>query len=168
MVKQDIATRFNYVKIMTETVIKCKDAIRHVIVADENYKRDYYSLLLSSNEVGIGEDLVELLDPFLKLTEVLSGSEYVTCSVILPGVSFLIKQLRNFQSKNMNMFMHSLAESMADDLEERAKPYFANQLLIASTFLDPRYKKFKFVSCPEKRDAMFFKAKNYIKLIHRK
>jgi hypothetical protein len=64
--------------------------------------------------------------------------------------------------------MHPLAKSMADDLEKRAQPYFKNHLLIAATFLDPRYRNLKFIPDQEKRDQMTFKAKQYIKTIHKK
>jgi hypothetical protein len=108
---------------------------------------------------------VTLLDPFLHLTRILSGSTYVTSSIILPGVSKLIEVLSNFKSKNEHEFMETLAKSLAKDLAARSKAYFKNPLLLAATYMDPRYRKFSFVNEAPERDAMLFKAFQYIKTI---
>ncbi len=46
--KQDVATRFNYVKIMVESIIDGND----VINGDQQYKKAYSEELLSTSELG--------------------------------------------------------------------------------------------------------------------
>jgi hypothetical protein len=53
IIKQDFDTRFNYVKIMVETVIKADEAIRRVINGDEHYQKDHGCLLLTGTEIGV-------------------------------------------------------------------------------------------------------------------
>jgi hypothetical protein len=117
---------------------------------------------------GIGEDLIELLDPFLELTNILSCASYGTCSVVLPGVQYIIDWLHNYESRNINHFMRELAVDMAKDLYDRSRPFFKNQLFIAASFLDPRYKKFKFIKSQFERDFLHSMAKQYIRSIHHK
>jgi hypothetical protein len=110
--------------------------------------------------LGIGCDLLVLLDPFLELTNRLSASSYVTCSMIIPGLQRLINILHLYESENHNLFMHDLAITMANDLTDRTKKYFNYfYLIVASTFMDPRYKKFKFIKDQYDRDILHFKEK---------
>jgi hypothetical protein len=117
---------------------------------------------------GIGEDLECLLEPFLELTNIVSGSTYVTCSIVIPGVQRLIDIKHVYTSKNNNEFLDDLAVRMADDLEYRSKRYLSNDLMVAAPFMDPRYKKFKYIQDQDLRDLLQFRAKKYIKCVYRK
>ena len=52
---------------------------------------------------------------------------------------------------------------MQNDLKVRSQVYFENSILIAATFMDPRYRSFKFIEDQDKRDQTFSIAYNYIK-----
>jgi len=66
-------------------------------------KKKYSEMLLANSELEIVEDLVQLLLPFFQFTELMSGSKYVTISVVIPGVTRLLEILQLFESKcNMN------------------------------------------------------------------
>jgi zinc finger BED domain-containing protein 1 (E3 SUMO-protein ligase ZBED1) len=56
---------------------------------------------------------------------------------------------------------------MYDDLYSRTRPYFANVQLISATFLDPRYRSFKFIKEAGDLDKKLFEAKSYIKTLFR-
>ena len=51
---------------------------------------------------------------------------------------------------------------MHDDLFDRTRDYFNNSMVIAATFLDPRYKKLKFIKDEKERAVTIAKAKSYI------
>ena len=54
---------------------------------------------------------------------------------------------------------------MFASLYERTKGHFNNVLMLASTFMDPRYRSFKFIKDQSERDLAKFKAMNYIKSV---
>ena len=51
---------------------------------------------------------------------------------------------------------------MHDDFSDRTKDFFSNSMVISSTFLDPRYRKFHFIKNDKERENFINKAKNYI------
>lgn len=54
--------------------------------------------LLSNEEFKVVQALVELLYPFDKATEILSGSNYATLSIMVPTIEELIYRLNNSNS----------------------------------------------------------------------
>ncbi len=55
---------------------------------------------------------------------------------------------------------------MADSLYERTNAQFSNYLMLAATFLDPRYRSLRFIKDQTDRDMSKFKAFSYIKGVH--
>jgi hypothetical protein len=92
----------------------------------------------------------------------MSGSKYVTISVVLPRVTRLLEILQIYESKFGNKDIQDLAIQMYNDLEERTKEHFTNPMVICATFLDPRYRKFHFIKDEKERENFINKAKNYI------
>ena len=160
---QDMVVRWNSTLMMLTSIFEAHGSIRIVICNDSITKSNYQHELLSENELNIVEDLIFLLQPFLEITKLLSASEYVTSSIIIPAVTRLTKCLQNFKSIHGNNFIEEIASSMQNDLKVRSQVYFENSLLIAATFMDPRYRSFKFIEDQDKRDQTFSIAYNYIK-----
>jgi hypothetical protein len=92
----------------------------------------------------------------------MSGSKYVTISVVLPRVTRLLEILQIYESKFGYKDIQDLAIHMYNDLEERTKEHFTNPMVICATFLDPRYRKFHFIKDEKERENFINKAKNYI------
>lgn len=61
--------------------------------------------------------------------------------------------------------MNEIASSMRKDLTTRTKVFFESPLLLAATFMDPRYRPLKFIESQDKRDKAFTMATNYIKTL---
>jgi hypothetical protein len=66
-----------------------------------------------------------------------------------------------------NEQVNAIARRLHHDFSSRTEAYFKNISCITATYLDPRYKKFKFIADTNERDAMIFKAKQYIKNLAR-
>lgn len=56
---------------------------------------------------------------------------------------------------------------MFENLQERAIPLYDNQMLLAATFMDPRYRTLKFIKDQKERDEAKSKAYAYIKSVYR-
>lgn len=137
-----------------------------VISRDEVLRKKYSHELLGENELNIVEDFIVLLKPFQELTVLISGSFYVTSSIVLPAITRLTECLHIYESSHGLSFINKLAISLSDKLEQRSKPYFKNRLLITASFLDPRYRSLKFIKDQTDRDRALFDASQYIKNIY--
>jgi len=71
----------------------------------------------------------------------------------------------SFFYKIGNEFLSDISGKMFESLYERTKGHFNNVLMLASTFMDPRYRSFKFIKDQSERDLAKFKAMNYIKSV---
>ena len=92
---QDIITRWNSLFLMLERFLVIFSDIKEVINSQSN---DYYSAkdLINSykkNELKLLEVVVEILRPFFKVTEILSGQKYTTSSLIIHSIFYLKKKL---------------------------------------------------------------------------
>ena len=52
---------------------------------------------------------------------------------------------------------------MFNDLSDRTKIHFENPIMLAATFMDPRFRSFKFIKDQSDRDLALYRAKAYIK-----
>lgn len=87
---------------MLSSIFESHSAIRMVITSVSESKKKYQHSLLTDNELGIVEDLILFLDPFLEMTKMVSGSKYVTSSIVLPTITRLLECLKLYSSNNGN------------------------------------------------------------------
>ncbi len=99
---QDMVTRWNSTLAMLRSICESHTAIRRVITSDPDRKKKYLHELLDDHELGVIDDLILLLDPFLEMTKLVSGSLYVTVSITLPGVTRLLECLQLYEPANGN------------------------------------------------------------------
>ena len=93
---QDLVTRWNSTLAKLTSVCERHAAIRSAITSDQERKKKFLHELLTDIEIGIIEDLIELLDPFLEMTTLVSGSKYVTISIVLPAIPVFWSALNYF------------------------------------------------------------------------
>ena len=160
--KQEVPTRWNSTFIMLKSVLDAHDCIKIVLNNCSELRKKYSHMLLNGTDIEILEDLVHLLLPFYQFTKIMSGSKYVTISIVIPGITRLLEILQLYESQYSNVEIEKLARSMKDDLEERTKFFFTNPMVISATFLDPRYRKFHFIKDDIEKQTFISKAKSYI------
>ena len=97
---------------------------------------------MKDSQVELIEEFVELLEPFYDFTVLLSGSKYVTCSLIIPAFKKLTDYLKAYKSPTNNLIINTIASDLHNSLTERGKSYFNKQELLAAAFLDPRFRSF--------------------------
>lgn len=142
--------------------------ISSVITKDNELKKKYFHELLSYAELEIVGDLIQLLKPFQELTVLISGSQYVTSSIVLPAVTRLMEMLMLYEPNNGTEFLRDLAVQMHDDLQDRTKNYFDNKLLLTATYLDPRYRSLSFIKDYALRNKAYFDASSYVKALYKR
>jgi hypothetical protein len=164
---QDMATRWNSTLAMLVSVCDAHAAIRMVISQDENLKKRYSNELLNENELNVFEDLIRLLQPFKELTILISASDYVTSSIVLPAITRLMECMQVFESSFKLDFIENLAIKMHDCLVERTKPYFSNKILLTASFMDPRYRSLSYIKDQTERDRAMFDAISHVKSFYK-
>ena len=90
--------------------------------------------------------LKALLEPCKTATEFLGGEKYVSCSVVLPCLMYLLKQMKI--SDEVPAYIVRFKTAFCIDLEKR-RSTCNNYWLKLATALDPRFKKLK---CLQKED----------------
>ena len=134
---QDVSTRWNSSLAMIERIIEQRTALNAVF--SDCHKYDF---IINENENKLLLEIVYVLTPFKAATDLLSGSKYVTASLSLPifytisnhikecfSDSETIKSVKYMLNKGLELYSHKY------ELKD-------NNLLVAATFLDPKYKKF--------------------------
>jgi len=100
---------------------------------------DKSSLCLSTEELGVMKSAVTLLKPFEAATREMSADQYLTISKLIPFARSL-QQLTTGASSSVT----KLGDGLCSQMCRRFHNIEANQLLAASTLLDPRLKKLAF------------------------
>ncbi len=90
------------------------------MVVTSTNENKYINELLSEEDLGIVEDLILLLEPFLEMTKLISGSKYVTASIVLPAITRLLECLMLYEPINgiKNLLIHFILFFMKIDLNE--------------------------------------------------
>ncbi|XP_053562410.1 LOW QUALITY PROTEIN: E3 SUMO-protein ligase ZBED1 [Bombina bombina] len=121
-------------------------AIAGVLVEDSNN----HHLMLEANEWNTIEGLVDLLQPFKQVAEMLSASKYPTISMVKPLIHMLLNTSLNIKEtdlKEISMAKEVIAKSLSTTYQQTPE---IDMFLNVATFLDPRYKKLPFLSAFER------------------
>ncbi|KAM9577104.1 E3 SUMO-protein ligase ZBED1 isoform 1-T3 [Trichechus inunguis] len=123
--------------------------IAAVLVEDSNN----HHLMLEGTEWSTIEGLVDLLQPFKQVAEMLSASKYPTISMVKPLLHMLLNTTLNIKetdSKEISMAKEVIAKELSKTYQETPE---IDMFLNVATFLDPRYKKLPFLSTFERQQV---------------
>ena len=150
---QDVKTRWHSTFLMAERMLKLHKYIK-LIVNDKSQHKNLKVNLLDDNELVILAETVKTLQCFNQLSVLMSGSSYVTCSLIVPSMYYLKKHLT--KTRNHSDLTTGLQEALLTSLEHYDEAYEINKnsYLLTATFLDPNYKDFDFCTSDEKKEHM--------------
>lgn len=120
--------------------------IAGVLVEDSNN----HHLMLEASEWNTIEGLVDLLQPFKQVAEMLSMSKYPTISMVKPLLHMLLNTSLNIKDtdlKEISMAKEVIAKALSTTYQQTPE---IDMFLNVSTFLDPRYKRLPFLSAFER------------------
>ncbi|NXC93593.1 ZBED1 protein, partial [Certhia brachydactyla] len=123
--------------------------IAAVLVEDSNN----HHLMLESSEWNTIEGLVELLQPFKQVAEMMSASKYPTISMVKPLLHMLLNTTLNIKEndlKEISMAKEVIAKELSTTYQHTPE---IDMFLNVATFLDPRYKKLPFLSAFERQQV---------------
>lgn len=123
--------------------------IAAVLVEDSNN----HHLMLEATEWATIEGLVDLLQPFKQVADMLSASKYPTISMVKPLLHMLLNTTLNIKetdSKEISMAKEVIAKEISKTYQETPE---IDMFLNVATFLDPRYKRLPFLSAFERQQV---------------
>ena len=145
----DTPTRWNSTFMMLERMHKIHQAL------DITCKINNMSeIKLHLNEWNRIEELLELLQPFYDVTNILSGESYPTVSLVYPIITGLYETLQKKSTKHK--LNQKLKETVCHDIQVRyinpieAQEYTTIKL---ACILDPRCKNLDFLNSTQKQQA---------------
>jgi hypothetical protein len=98
---------------------------------------------LKNTDWIIVKDLVELLEKFAKVSEIISGEYYPTLSILFPCVEILKTHLKNYIPKSQKLL--SIPRIIKKELTSRYNYKSENmEPALKATILDPRFKNLEF------------------------
>ncbi|XP_029786481.1 zinc finger BED domain-containing protein 1 [Suricata suricatta] len=123
--------------------------IAGVLLEDSNN----HHLMLEAAEWATIEALVDLLQPFKQVADMLSASKYPTISMVKPLLHMLLNTTLNIKEtdcKEVSMAKEVIAKELSKTYQETPE---IDMFLNVATFLDPRYKRLPFLSAFERQQV---------------
>ena len=161
---QDVSTRWNSTLDMIDSILSNKDALLSMALNVEN--KTIKPFVPDENEFSVLDDLSNLLEPLKELTTSFSGKLYSTITCLYPCIYWMINGGLS-DIKLVNECLVKLRLGLIDSIKKRFKYVFDNNLFIASTFMNYKFKKFEFVSDIDERANLISIAKHYIIDLHK-
>nr|XP_026237278.1 zinc finger BED domain-containing protein 1 [Urocitellus parryii] len=124
-------------------------AIAGVLVEDSNN----HHLMLEAAEWATIDGLVELLQPFKQVAEVLAAARHPTISMVKPLLHMLLNttlHAKDGDPKDLSMAKEVMAKELTRTYQEAPE---TDLFLNVATFLDPRYKRLPFLSAFERQQV---------------
>jgi len=134
---QDISTRWNSTYYMLDRFVELEDAIRGTLGLLDNPPQT-----LSADEWKITKELIQVLRPFEEATKAISGSKYMTASIILVISQGLKNVCEQMARKNFTVEVINVLQQLLSGMNHRDRwgVIENSKTLVRCTFLDPRFK----------------------------
>lgn len=123
--------------------------IAGVLVEDSNN----HHLMLEAAEWATIEALVDLLQPFQQVADMLSASRHPAISMVKPLLHMLLNStlsVKETDPKEISMAKEVIAKELAKTYQDAPE---VDMFLNVATFLDPRYKRLPFLSAFERQQV---------------
>ncbi|KAM9320904.1 E3 SUMO-protein ligase ZBED1 [Gastrophryne carolinensis] len=134
----------------TLAMLQCLKEQQFVIAGVLMEDSNNHHLMLEASDWNTIAGLVDLLQPFKQVAEMLSISKYPTISMVKPLLHMLLNTSLNIKEtdlKEISMAKEVIAKSLSTAYQQTPE---VDMFLNIATFLDPRYKRLPFLSAFER------------------
>ena len=131
----DCKTRWGSSLKMIDRILEQQDAIRIVLSSD----RTASHLILTWQDFDILASVSAVLTPLHQMTDLLSGEQYVTVSVVKPLLNHILSKVL-LEKEDDSTLSKEIKARMRDKLNSYYDEESIDNLLTLCSFLDPRFK----------------------------
>ena len=152
---QQVKTRWNSLYFMVSRILVNITSLNPLLINETKNKND----IIDQSERKMLEDACSVLQNFHEVTKLFSGEKYVTSDVIIP--SFLkLKQITNVDDNMSDEFINLFKKILNIEIEIYCLRYdiFEKKHLMASTFLNSKFKKLPLAESVTDRTSYINKA----------
>ena len=121
-----------------------EDALKNMEM-NPSFSKSIQGYVPSNEEFFDLNSLCNLLQPLKELTSILSASKYCTISLLYPFIYTLIHDNNIFSINPSDKKFHILKQNLITSIKCRFNNLFTNNLFLAATFLDYKFKKLEFL-----------------------
>ena len=133
--KRDVCTRWGSTAGMIERIVEQQDSIRVVLSQD----RKVSHLVPSWQDFDVLKSVLEAVQGFKDLTDLLSGEKRVTCSAIKPLIEVIHDKMVIPKDDDTDLTIE-IKQRIKNDIDSRYQSDEMSSLLDTCAFLDPRFK----------------------------
>lgn len=135
----DCKTRWNSTFMMLEVALPYRAVFERAKQVDKQYE-----YLPSDEEWEFAAHVVERLRLFYEITELFSGTDYVTANVYFPKICEIKMKMRQWATSS-----NQIIKQMSNEMTTKFDKYWKDiqDLMGMATLLDPRYKKQMLTAC---------------------
>uniref|UniRef100_A0ACD5VJK4 Uncharacterized protein n=1 Tax=Avena sativa TaxID=4498 RepID=A0ACD5VJK4_AVESA len=137
--KLDCKTRWNSTFIMLDIALPYRAVFERAKHVDKQYV-----YLPNDKEWEFATDVVDRLRLFYEITELFSGTDYVTANIYFPKICEIKMKMRQWATSS-----NPIIKEMTEQMNTKFDKYWNDiqGLMGIATLLDPRYKKHMLVAC---------------------
>lgn len=159
---QDVATRWNSVYLMLDRLLEQRGAVSAVLTDSTVSKRSDRDLELTTSQWRMAEDIVNVLKPMIKLTELLSQDMNTSLSATVPML-MNIKKRHLVVHEDDSAVTKTLKTTLTEEIDRRWElkgRLLESSIYIKAAILDPRFKKLSFFTDDEQRNEAYTVVEN--------
>ncbi|XP_065115787.1 E3 SUMO-protein ligase ZBED1-like [Paramisgurnus dabryanus] len=159
---QDVATRWNSVYLMLDRLLEQRGAVSAVLTDSSVSKRSDRDLELTTSQWRMAEDIVNVLKPMIKLTELLSQDMNTSLSATVPML-MNIKKRHLVVHEDDSTVTKTLKIILTEEIDRRwdlKGRLLESSIYIKAAILDPRFKKLSFFTDDEQRNEAYTVVEN--------
>ena len=127
----DCKTRWNSTYIMLTRALQYKDVFSRLSIREKLFTCP------TNEDWEFAKEVCERLKVFFDITELLSGSKYVTANIFFPKICGIRLAIRKWHSSDID-----LIKAMSEEMKGKFEKYWkdVHGLMAIATVLDPRFK----------------------------
>lgn len=148
---QEVPTRWNSAFHMIKRILETSDALNRTLLKINKAPQP-----LAAEEIMILKEVVDILACFDEATIKISGSKYVTISLIIPIIQGIYRTLSTKRPQLETDEGKEICTRLLDSIQKRFFPYEKRTAAQMGTLLDPRFKQDGFRSDENIKSASHF------------